>query len=122
MNDIFTEDFAKWHQALSLSYKKFKTTTFCLFMHQSLRKETATKTALLPFVLRRGTRTFPTARELNLYLEGLYGADMGGDVIKRGESHILQFFIGTISPRFMDNEGILDDALNVFREFILIQS
>lgn len=120
MNDIFTQKTLPNGIKLYLyPTKKFKTTTFCLFMHQSLRKETATKTALLPFVLRRGTRTFPTARELNLYLEGLYGADMGGDVIKRGESHILQFFIETISPKFKDNENILDKTLNVFREFIL---
>ncbi|MGI6485039.1 MAG: EF-P 5-aminopentanol modification-associated protein YfmF [Tepidanaerobacteraceae bacterium] len=99
--------------------RKFKTLTFCLFMHQSLKKDTATKTALLPFVLRRGTKSFPTTRLLNLHLEGLYGADLGADVIKRGESHILQFFIETIGPKYKDGEGILDEALNVFREFIL---
>lgn len=120
MNDIFIQRTLPNGINLYLyPTKKFKTTTFCLFMHQNLRKKTATKTALLPFVLRRGTKNFPTARSLNLYLEGLYGADMGGDVIKRGESHILQFFIETISSKFKDNEDILDNTLNVFREFIL---
>jgi len=83
-----------------------------------LRKETATLTALLPFVLKRGTRTFPTSRSINLYLENLYGADMGGDILKRGEIQIQQFFLQTINPQFVDDKQILDKGLKVFKELV----
>lgn len=97
---------------------KFKTTTVCLFMHKNLRKETATKTALLPFVLKRGTRNFPTSRNISLYLENLYGADMGGDILKRGEIQIQQFFLQTVNPEFINDKMILDKGLQVFKELV----
>jgi hypothetical protein len=34
---------------------KFKTISIYFFLHQNLKSETATKTALLPYVLKRGT-------------------------------------------------------------------
>lgn len=101
------------------STDKFKTNTFCIFIHQNLRKETATKTALLPFVLKRGTRRFPTSRQLALYMENLYGADMGGDILKRGESQILQFFMETVNPRYVDGEDVITKGLEAFKELVL---
>ncbi len=102
------------------STEKFKTTTFCLFVHQNLRKNLATRTALLPFVLKRGTQSFPTSRKLSLYLESLYGADMGGDILKRGETHILQFFMEMVNPGFLSaGEDVLDRGLYAFKEMVL---
>jgi len=100
------------------STEKFKTDTVCLFIHQNLRRETATLTALLPFVLKRGTRSFPTSRSISLYLENLYGADMGGDILKRGEIQIQQFFLQTINPQYVDDKKIFDKGLKIFRELV----
>ncbi len=101
------------------STSKFKTTTFCLFIHQELARETATKTALLPFVLKRGNKNFPTSRSLNLFLENLYGTNMGGDILKRGETQILQFFMEAINAKYADEKDILSRGLAAFRDMIL---
>ena len=101
------------------STSKFKTITFCMFIHQNLKKETATKTALLPFVLKRGTEKFPTSRSLSLYLENLYGTYLGGDILKRGETQILQFFMETINPKYINNKDIFADALLAFKDMVL---
>lgn len=101
------------------STDKFKTTTLCMFIHQNLQKETATMTALLPFVLKRGTMNFPSSRSINLYLENLFGADMGGDILKRGETQIQQFFLETVNPRYIDDKQILDKGLELFRDLVL---
>lgn len=102
------------------STTKFKTTTFGLFIHQNLQKDIATKTALLPFVLKRGSESFPTSRKLNLYLENLYGANMGGDILKRGETHIMQFFLTLPNEKYLDSEESLNDkCLYAFKEMIL---
>lgn len=101
------------------STSKFKTTTFCLFIHQKLTTQTATKTALLPFVLKRGSKSFPTSRKLNLFLEDLYGTNIGGDILKRGEIQIMQFFMETINHNYIDGEDILTKGLTAFRDMIL---
>ncbi len=101
------------------STSKFKTTTFCFFIHQNLTKQTATKTALLPFVLKRGSKSFPTSRSLNLFLEDLYGTNMGGDILKRGERQIMQFFIETTNTKYINGKDILRKGLTAFKEMIL---
>lgn len=120
MKDIFSHRRLKNGINLFVhSTKKFKTNTFCIFIHQNLKRETATMTALLPFVLKRGTKSFPTSRHLSLHLENLYGADMGGDILKRGERQILQFFLETINPKYINGKDIMDDSLTVFKELVL---
>lgn len=120
MKDLFTHRTLENGINLYIhSTDKFKTNTFCIFIHQNLRKETATMTALLPFVLKRGTQSFPTSRHLSLYLENLYGADMGGDILKRGERQILQFFMETANQKYLDGEDMLDSSFNTFKELVL---
>lgn len=101
------------------STPKFKTTTFCLFFHQNLNRHIATKTALLPFVLKRGNKSFPTSRKLSLFLEDLYGTDMGADILKRGETHILQFFMETINHKYINGENVLKKGFKVFRDMVV---
>lgn len=101
------------------STEKFKTTSCCFFLQRNLSEDTATGTALLPLVLKRGTKEIPTSRKLSLYLEGLYGANMGADVLKRGEIQILQFYMDFVSHKYVKGNNVLDDALFAFKELIL---
>lgn len=99
---------------------KFKTLTFSFFIYRDLEEENATKNALIPFVLKRGTKNFPTARKLTRYLESLYGADLGADVVKKGERHIIQILLNVVNPNNLEKDrDVLDKSLDVFREMIL---
>lgn len=70
---------------------KFKTTTIAVLIQQELSEEKVTKTALLPYVLQRGTTNYPTTLAFKRQLDQLYGANLFGNVFKRGERHIMQF-------------------------------
>lgn len=97
---------------------KFKTINFYLFVHQELKKEIATKTALLPFVLKRGSQNFPTQRSMNLFLENLYGTSTDGDILKRGEVHVLEFYMETPNPKFIGEENLIEEGLKVFQDVV----
>ena len=55
---------------------KFKTATLCLCLVRPLRADEAAMNALLPSVLLRGSRAYPTMRELSRFLETAYGASV----------------------------------------------
>jgi predicted Zn-dependent peptidase len=78
---------------------KFKTITLALYVHQPLGDD-ATKLALLPSVLRRGCRGLPDMRKIVTYLESLYGASMGSDIVKIGERQLLAFRMDVVNDRF----------------------
>lgn len=120
MKDIFIKkDLKNGINLYICPTNKFKTTTVHFFLHSKLKRQTATMTALLPFVLKRGSKNFPSARNLSLYLEDLYGASVGADILKRGEIQVIQFFAEFINPEYVNDENLLDNILYVLRDIIL---
>ena len=83
---------------------KFKTFRISAFFHCPLKKETASFNALLPSVLKRGTKRFPSSQELSMELETLYGASLGGGVSKCGDSHVISFHFEGVSSEFLPEE------------------
>jgi len=79
--------------------EKFKTTTIKVFCENPLDRN-ATRRALLPFVLRRGTRTLPDTRAMTRRLEDLYGASFDVDVFKVGERQVLEFRLQILNDRY----------------------
>jgi predicted Zn-dependent peptidase len=78
---------------------KFKTITFKLYVHEPLGDQ-ATRVALLPFVLRRGCRRQVNMRKITEFLEGLYGASAGADVLKLAERQVVYFRFEVVNDRF----------------------
>lgn len=70
---------------------KFKTNTLVLNIQRPLEEGRVTRTALLPYVLTRGTAQFPDVRAMQRQLDMLYGTYLNADVFKLGERQILQF-------------------------------
>ena len=98
---------------------KFKTIVYSIFLHQNLKKDLAAKTALLPFVLERGSKKWPTTRELVITLEGLYGADIITEILKRGERQIVQFILEIVNPVYVQENGNLEKkGLEVLKEIL----
>ncbi|WP_010252217.1 EF-P 5-aminopentanol modification-associated protein YfmF [Acetivibrio cellulolyticus] len=86
---------------------KFKTNSINIFFHDNLSRENASKNALLPAVLRRGSVNFPTIQDISLYLEELYGAAFDCGVTKKGENQIIQFYLDFISDKYANGEADL---------------
>ena len=98
--------------------KKTKTVSVAVWFLGNL-DDTITPRALLPSVLRRGTRNHPDMQSLNRHLEGLYGTLLGGAVQKVGEWHALRFRLDVVNERFVPQEdGLLRKGLESLREVI----
>ncbi|WP_438350199.1 EF-P 5-aminopentanol modification-associated protein YfmF [Paenibacillus sp. FA6] len=94
--------------------KRFKTFAISLYVGTPLSEETVTSTALTPFVLRRGTESFPETTQFRERLEQLYGAGFGFDVYKRGDYQIVQFRMDTINDSFVQSEESLLESSFAF--------
>jgi len=104
----------------TLSTRRFKTVSVRLFMHQELTREKAAMTALLPMVLRRGTESLPTTREVSRHLEGLYGAEIDTGVIKVGECHVIFIHLDVPGSQYLSDrpESLLDQGLELLSEMV----
>ena len=85
MEGIKTFEISKGINIRILKTEKFKTNSISLYLHLPLERETVTKAALLPRVLKRGTEKYPSLTELSKRTEELYGASVGLGIVKKGD-------------------------------------
>lgn len=98
---------------------KLKTTSVNVCIHRPLNREEASYNALLPMVLMQGSADYGNREEISSRLEDLYGAIMGGTVIKMGEDQIIYFDAETISDKYApDGEKLLSGLLNLLMSVI----
>lgn len=99
--------------------KKYKTVTVVVKLKAPLQKKTITKRALLPYVLRQGTKRYPTKQEFQLKLDELYGASISLDGAKKGENHIISLRLEIANQKFLqDNPPILIQGLNLLHDVL----
>lgn len=94
------------NENITLNYipmDKLKTTSISMYIHRELKKEEASKNALLPHILKRGCNMCKTTAEIAHYLENLYGAKFSAGISKRGDDHMLCFDYETISDKYAPN-------------------
>lgn len=102
-----------------LETDKYKTNTIVVNIQRPLSEKTVTTTALMPPVLRRGTATYPTLKEIKEHLDDLYGATFYGNVTKRGERHILQFGLEIANERYLsDPTPLMDKGMAFLGELL----
>lgn len=91
-----------------LTTDKFKTGCLSINLLTPLSRETASKNALIPFVLRRGTATAPDMAAIAAKLDSLYGARINPMVRKKGEVQAIGF-----CADFADDKYIPGDSKNL---------
>ncbi|QJD83315.1 EF-P 5-aminopentanol modification-associated protein YfmF [Cohnella herbarum] len=102
-----------------LPTKRFKTFAISLFAGVPLSEDRVTPVALTPFVLRRGTKSYPETIAFRERLDDLYGAGFGFDLYKRGDHQIVQFRLDIINDRFVSStESLLGEALSFLGEVL----
>ena len=98
---------------------KFKTNLLAVFLSTPLSKDTVTKNALIPAVLRRGSKSMPSQDEISIVLEEMYGASFDCGIDKIGDDQVLKFYLETINNEFLpNNEDVLSQAINILMEVI----
>lgn len=98
---------------------KFKTNIISIFLTTELDRKNVTKEALIPAVLRLGTNNIKTQRELNKRLEEMYGANFNCGIEKRGDNHVLKFYIESIEDKYaLNKEKILEESINFLIDIV----
>lgn len=102
-----------------INTNKFKTNIVSVFLTKKLTRENITKEALIPAVLRLGTANAKTQEELNKKLENMYGADFNCGIEKRGDNHVLKFYIEAIEDEYaLNGETIQKEAINLLLDIV----
>lgn len=98
----------------------FKMSRLTIFLSTPLRDDSASsRIALLPYVLRRGTRSLPTSTLFNRRLEELYSADLFAGSFKSGDNHILTLSVDVLRREFVpDGRDLLSPAAELLRDLL----
>ena len=98
---------------------KFKTNLVSVFLTTPLNKDTVTKNALIPAVLRRGNSKLQTQVEIGKALEEMYGASFDCGIDKIGDNHVIKFYLESINNRYIpEDEDNLEKALNLILDIV----
>ena len=120
MNSLKEERFQqKGYQAHLVPTKKFKTVHFVVKFKTILQPETVTGRALFPYVLRQGTKNYPSEQALQRKLDELYGATLSLDIAKKGDHHVFSVRVAVANEKFIpDESSLVDEALQLLHEVI----
>jgi predicted Zn-dependent peptidase len=101
-----------------LPTRKFKTKLLRMHLRAELSQENARR-ALVPNLLRRGTRLLPTMVDVSRALEGLYGTIWSSSIYKLGNEQILSFRLETVEERYLPGKpAIFEPALAVAHDLV----
>lgn len=119
MTSAFTTMSVNGARVHVLPTDRFKTYAVSVYIGYPLREDTVTKTALIPFVLRRGTASWPETKQFRAKLDDLYGAGFGFDIYKRSGAQIVQLRMDAIHERYVkDDRSLLEETMRYIGEAI----
>ena len=99
---------------------KFKTACLSLSLLTQLTRETASLNALIPYVLRRGTRSYGDMEALSARMDELYGTAIEPVVRRIGEIQCIGFYASIPEGDFLPGKpNVLGDAANLLGEMLL---
>ena len=97
----------------------YKTDIACVIITTPLKRESVTKNALIPFLLRRGTNVLPNQYRINEELENIYGASFNCGIDKIGDNVVLKFYIESISNEYaLRGENILEANMETLLDIV----
>lgn len=98
---------------------KFKTNEIALFLTLPLNQETITKNALIPMILRRGSKNYDNQLKISKKLESMYGAGFNCGVEKTGDYCILKFYIETVANEFLPEDiNLAQESLDMILDIV----
>lgn len=107
-------------QGVNLYYiedSKYKTLSIAMYLHRPISREEVTKNSLLSGVLKSGTTTYPSMREINRSLEELYGTVYDIAVSRRGGIQSLVTSCSVVNPKIA-GENLIPKAVGLILDFV----
>lgn len=116
-NEIDIKKGIKLH---TIKTEKFKTNLIAVMLTTKLDRKNITKNALIPAVLRRGTKFMQTQEDINKKMEDMYGASFDCGLDKTGDNQILKFYMETVNNEFLpqDAENMIKNSIEKIFEII----
>lgn len=116
-NEIDIKNGIKLH---TIKTEKFKTNLIAVMLTTKLDRKNVTKNALIPAVLRRGTKFMQTQEEINKKMEDMYGASFDCGLDKTGDNQILKFYMETVNNEFLPQaaENMIKSSIEKIFEII----
>lgn len=119
MENIVNTEIKKGINLHIIKTNKFKTNLLSVFLSTPLSKENVTKNALIPAVLRRGSKNMNTQDEISIALEEMYGSSFDCGIDKIGDNQVLKFYLEIINNEFLpENEDTLSTAIKILLEVV----
>ncbi|MBP1577985.1 MAG: insulinase family protein [Oscillospiraceae bacterium] len=102
-----------------LSDAKFKHNRLSVNLILPLCEETVSDYAVLPLIMRKGSKSCCDFTELNRRLDSLYGAALACDVGKSGPNQIVTLGVKILDDRYaFGGEKLLEEAAKLLREIL----
>lgn len=99
---------------------KFKTACLSLSLLTQLNRENVAMNALIPYVLRRGTRRYPAMDALSARLDELYGTAIEPVVRRIGEIQCVGFYASLPEGEFLpEGQDVLREGAELLGEMLL---
>lgn len=97
----------------------FKTDFTVVFLTIPLEKESITKNALIPAILRSGSHKYETYQKISEELEMLYGASFDCGIDKTGDNLVLKFYVESINDNYLPQiNNNLEKVLEILLDII----
>lgn len=97
----------------------FKTNLVSVFITSKLNRDNITKDALIPAVLRRGTKKLKTQEEISKLLENMYGASFDCGIEKSGDNHVLKFYLESLNDSYIKkSENLMKNSISTLLEIV----
>ena len=96
----------------------FKTNLVCVLLTTPLNKDTVTKNALIPFLLKRGSKNYKTQEEISKKLDDLYGTSFECGVDKIGDNQVLKFYVESIRDEYIVDGSLIDESIKLLLDII----
>lgn len=98
---------------------KFKTVKIQVVFSRLFQRDDVTKRAMVPYLLRAISETYPTRRDMQIQLEKMYGASLSSGVKKTGLLQELTFDLTIIHNHFViDGTNVLEAAFAFLGEIL----
>ena len=97
---------------------KFKTNQISVNFITQMNKDTAYLNAMIPVILLRGCRKYPTQAELNRYLQYLYSADIDAKNDKIGEFQVFGLSSNMLNDRFTGDIKMAEEMAQLLCDII----
>ena len=115
--EYFREELFPCVSLTAVQTDKFKTGCMTAYLLTQLHRETAAENAVLPYVLRRGTKSLPDMRRISERLDALYGAEIEPSVRKLGEIQAVGFYAGFAEDAYLPGKtNVLGEVISLLGE------